>query len=147
MRIGITGAGGQLATDLVALCGARGDAVVGWIRDLLAAMIKAYEIQGVIALENAFNRVGLDHVLLVRVASTAVATQMLGGTREQITAGTTRRLAELAAVATDDPVTIPLESAAGRVAGTIIAGIVTPGSAPAKPINAEKPGIELLHVK
>jgi 2-methylcitrate dehydratase len=43
-------------------------------------MIKAYEIQGVLALENGFNRVGLDHVLLVRVATTAVATAMLGGT-------------------------------------------------------------------
>jgi len=47
-------------------------------------MIKAHEIQGILALENSFNRVGLDHVLLVRIASTAVATQMLGGTREQI---------------------------------------------------------------
>ncbi len=47
-------------------------------------MIKAHEIQGVLALENSFNRVGLDHVLLVRVASTAVVTAMLGGTREQI---------------------------------------------------------------
>ena len=44
----------------------------------LTAMIRAYEIQGVLALENAFNRVGLDHVLLVRVASTAVVTRMLG---------------------------------------------------------------------
>ena len=48
------------------------------------AMIKAHEIQGVLALENSFNRVGLDHVLLVRVASTAVATGMLGGSLEQI---------------------------------------------------------------
>ena len=54
------------------------------VRDLLGAMIKAYEIQGVLSLENSFNRVGLDHVLLVRVASTAVATHLLGGTREQI---------------------------------------------------------------
>ena len=54
------------------------------VRDVLVAMIKAHEIQGVLALENSFNRVGLDHVLLVRVASTAVATQMLGGNREQI---------------------------------------------------------------
>lgn len=54
------------------------------IRDVLAAMIKAHEIQGVLALENSFNRVGLDHVLLVRIASTAVATQLLGGTRDQI---------------------------------------------------------------
>ena len=54
------------------------------MRDVLTAMIKAHEIQGVLALENSFNRVGLDHVLLVRVASTAVATPMLGGSLEQI---------------------------------------------------------------
>jgi 2-methylcitrate dehydratase len=54
------------------------------VREVLTAMIKAHEIQGVIALENSFNRVGLDHVLLVRVASTAVATRMLGGSREQV---------------------------------------------------------------
>jgi 2-methylcitrate dehydratase len=54
------------------------------VRDLLASMIKAHEIQGVLALENSFNRVGLDHVLLVRVASTAVVTAMLGGSVEQI---------------------------------------------------------------
>jgi len=54
------------------------------IRDVLHAMIKAHEIQGVIALENSFNRVGLDHVLLVRVATTAVVTGMLGGSKEQI---------------------------------------------------------------
>ena len=52
--------------------------------DLLQAMIRAHEIQGVLALENSFNRVGLDHVLLVRVASTAVTAQMLGCTRDQI---------------------------------------------------------------
>ena len=54
------------------------------VKDVLTGMIKAHEIQGVTALENSFNRVGLDHVLLVRVASTAVATAMLGGTREQV---------------------------------------------------------------
>ena len=54
------------------------------VRDVLTAMIKAHEIQGVLALENSFNRVGLDHVLLVRVASTAVVTALLGGDREQI---------------------------------------------------------------
>ncbi len=54
------------------------------VRDILVAMVKAHEIQGVLALENSFNRVGLDHVLLVRIASTAVATALLGGTREQI---------------------------------------------------------------
>ncbi len=52
--------------------------------DVLDAGIKAYEIQGVLALANSFNRVGLDHVLLVRVASTAVATRLLGGTHAQI---------------------------------------------------------------
>ena len=54
------------------------------MRDVLTAMIKAHEIQGVIALKNSFNRVGLCHVLLVRVASTAVVTKMLGGDRQQI---------------------------------------------------------------
>ena len=54
------------------------------VRDLLTAMVKAYEIQGVLCLENSFNRVGLDHVLLVRIASTAVATHLLGGSREQV---------------------------------------------------------------
>ena len=54
------------------------------IRDVLDAMIRAHEIQGVLALENGFNRVGLDHVLLVRIASTAVVTKMLGGTRDDI---------------------------------------------------------------
>ena len=54
------------------------------VRDLLTAMIQAHEIQGITALENSFNRVGLDHVLLVRVASTAVVTRMLGGTRDQV---------------------------------------------------------------
>ena len=54
------------------------------MRDVLTAMIKAHEIQGVLALENSFNRVGLDHVLLVRIASTAVVTRMLGGSREQV---------------------------------------------------------------
>ena len=54
------------------------------IRDVLTAMIKAHEIQGVLALENSFNRVGLDHVVLVKVASVAVVTRMLGGTEEQV---------------------------------------------------------------
>src|SRR3954469_3350299 len=54
------------------------------MRDVLTAMIKAHEIQGVIALENSFNRVGLDHVVLVKVASTAVVAQMLGLPREKI---------------------------------------------------------------
>jgi 2-methylcitrate dehydratase len=54
------------------------------VRDVLTGMIKAHEIQGVIALENSFNRVGLDHVVLVKVASTAVVTTMLGGTRDEV---------------------------------------------------------------
>ena len=53
------------------------------IKDVLTAMIKAHEIQGCIALENSFNKVGLDHVILVKVASTAVVAQMMGLTREQ----------------------------------------------------------------
>ena len=54
------------------------------IHDVLVAMIQAHEIQGILALENGFNRVGLDHVLLVRIASTAVATRLLGGTRDDL---------------------------------------------------------------
>ncbi len=54
------------------------------MHDVLTAMIKAHEIQGVLALENSYNRVGLDHVLLVRVATTAVVTHMLGGDRETV---------------------------------------------------------------
>jgi len=52
--------------------------------DVLNAMIKAYEIQGVLALENSFNRVGLDHVLLVKLATAAMATSLLGGGKEQL---------------------------------------------------------------
>jgi 2-methylcitrate dehydratase len=54
------------------------------VRDVLTGMIKAHEIQGVIALENSFNKVGLDHVVLVKVASTAVVAQMLGLSRDEI---------------------------------------------------------------
>lgn len=54
------------------------------IEDVLQSAIKAYEIQGILALENAFNRVGMDHVILVRIASTAVACSMLGGNTSQI---------------------------------------------------------------
>src|SRR6202790_231761 len=59
-----------------------GEPVTG--RSVLQAMIQAHEIQGVLALENSFNRVGLDHVLLVRVASTAVVAALLGATRDQV---------------------------------------------------------------
>jgi 2-methylcitrate dehydratase len=53
------------------------------MRRVLTAMIKAHEIQGCIALENSFNKVGLDHVVLVKVASTAVVCELLGLNREQ----------------------------------------------------------------
>jgi len=52
--------------------------------EVLAAMVKAHEIQGVLALENSFNRVGLDHVVLVKAATTAVVTRLLGGSRDHI---------------------------------------------------------------
>lgn len=54
------------------------------MKDVLTAMIKAHEIQGILALENGFNRFGYDHVLLVKIASVAVATALLGGKEEQI---------------------------------------------------------------
>ena len=54
------------------------------MKDVLTAMIKAHEIQGVIALENSFNRVGLDHVVLVKVASTAVVANMIGCTYDEV---------------------------------------------------------------
>jgi 2-methylcitrate dehydratase len=54
------------------------------MHDVLLAMIKAYEIQGVLALANSFNRVGLDHVVLVKLATAAVVTALLGGNRQQI---------------------------------------------------------------
>lgn len=54
------------------------------MKDVLIAMIKAHEIQGCIALENSFNKVGLDHVLLVKLASTAVVGQMIGLTRDEL---------------------------------------------------------------
>lgn len=54
------------------------------VRDLLTAMIKAHEIQGNIALKNSFNRIGFDHVILVKIATTAVVAGMLGGDRQQV---------------------------------------------------------------
>jgi len=77
--------GGILATaDYISRKNIQEDKAPLTIDDVLTAMIKAHEIQGVIALENSFNRVGLDHVLLVRVATTAVVTGMLGGSKDQI---------------------------------------------------------------
>lgn len=54
------------------------------MKDVLLAMIKAYEIQGILALENSFNREGLDHVILVKLASTAVTAALLGGNEDTI---------------------------------------------------------------
>ncbi|MGH7772295.1 MAG: bifunctional 2-methylcitrate dehydratase/aconitate hydratase [Candidatus Binatia bacterium] len=77
--------GGILAVaDYVSRARILGPDSIFTIRDVLTAMIKAHEIQGLLALENSFNRVGLDHVILVRVATSAVVTAMLGGAKEQI---------------------------------------------------------------
>ncbi len=77
--------GGILATadwlSRKAVAGGRKPLIV---RDVLTALIQAYEIQGVLALENSFNRVGLDHVVLVKVATTAVSARLLGCTRDEI---------------------------------------------------------------
>jgi 2-methylcitrate dehydratase len=77
--------GGILATaDWLARNARAGGRKPPTMRDVLTGMIKAHEIQGVIALENSFNRVGLDHVVLVKVATTAVVAQMLGLSRDEI---------------------------------------------------------------
>lgn len=76
--------GGILATADYLSRNRKDDDPVITMRDVLIAMIKAHEIQGVLALENSFNRVGLDHVVLVKVASTAVVTGLLGGSKEDI---------------------------------------------------------------
>ena len=76
--------GGILATaDWLSRTALAGNQPPLTMRDVLTAMIKAHEIQGCIALENSFNKVGLDHVVLVKVASTAVVSQLLGLTRDQ----------------------------------------------------------------
>ncbi len=77
--------GGILAVaDWVSRRRAAADQAPLTVRDLLTAMIKAYEIQGVLAIGNSFNRIGIDHVVLVKVASTAVVSELLGATRNQI---------------------------------------------------------------
>lgn len=77
--------GGILATaDWLSRCAVAQGRKPLLMKDVLTAMIKAHEIQGVFALENSFNRVGLDHVILVKLASTAVVAQMLGLNREEI---------------------------------------------------------------
>ncbi|KAJ5709745.1 2-methylcitrate dehydratase [Penicillium malachiteum] len=63
--------------------GSLGNGKILTIRDVLEAMIKAHEIQGVLALENSYNKVGLDHVVLVKVATTAVVSKMMGLTEKQ----------------------------------------------------------------
>jgi 2-methylcitrate dehydratase len=70
------------------------------VADVLTAMVRAHEIQGVLALTNSFNRVGLDHVLLVRVATTAVVTAMLGGSPAQISNALSNAWADGAALRT-----------------------------------------------
>ena len=77
--------GGILASaDYLSRCAVAAGKPPRTMRDVLQAMVKAHEIQGCLALENSFNRVGLDHVLLVRVATAAVVMQLFGGSREQI---------------------------------------------------------------
>jgi 2-methylcitrate dehydratase len=73
-----------MAADWLAQRAKAGGASPPGMRDVLAGLVQAYEIQGVLALENSFNRVGLDHVLLVKVATAAVTAKMLGATREQV---------------------------------------------------------------
>jgi 2-methylcitrate dehydratase len=77
--------GGILATaDWLSRCAVAEGGKPLLMRDVLAAMIKAHEIQGVLALENSFNRVGLDHVVLVKVASTAVVAHMIGCSYDEV---------------------------------------------------------------
>ena len=77
--------GGILASaDYLSRCAVAAGKPPLVMRDVLAAMVKAHEIQGCLALENSFNRIGIDHVLLVRVATAAVAMRLFGGSREQI---------------------------------------------------------------
>lgn len=70
------------------------------VGDVLAAMVKAYEIQGVLAMDTAFNRLGLDHVFLLRLASTAVATWLLGGSRDEVANAMSQVFADGAALRT-----------------------------------------------
>ncbi len=77
--------GGILAiADYLSRCNVSQGKAPLTILDVLTAMVKAHEIQGVLALENSFNRVGLDHVVLVKVASAAVVTHLLGGNEGQV---------------------------------------------------------------
>jgi len=78
---------------------ARGDRPL-MVADVLARATQAHEIQGVLALTNSFNAVGLDHVLLVRIASTAVSTALLGGTTDQVAAALSHAFADGGALRT-----------------------------------------------
>src|SRR5579883_2785494 len=64
------------------------------MRDVFTALIQAHEIQGVLAIENAFNAVGLDHVLLVKLASAAVCARLLGGDRDAIISAASNALVD-----------------------------------------------------
>ncbi len=70
------------------------------VRDLLTAMIKAYEIQGVIALDNCFNKVGLDHVILVKIATAAVTAQLLGADSKQLISAISNAWVDIGAMRT-----------------------------------------------
>jgi len=77
--------GGLLATaDYISRTRVASGAQPLTVRDVLAALIKTHEIQGVLSLENNFTRLGFDHAVLVRVAAAAVATRMFGGTRDHV---------------------------------------------------------------
>jgi 2-methylcitrate dehydratase len=65
------------------------------VRDLLTALIKAYEIQGVLALENSLNRIGFDHVLFVKLATAAVTTQLLGGGYPEVVSAVSQALIDV----------------------------------------------------
>ena len=79
--------GGILAsTDCISRSRRKADGDTFLVRDVLEMAIRAYEIQGVLALDNAFNRVGIDHVLLVKVASAAVAAAVMSDSNEEIVA-------------------------------------------------------------
>lgn len=83
-KVGVVGIGILATADWLSRNAVASGKAPLTMKQVLTAMIKAHEIQGCIALENSFNRVGLDHVLLVKVASTAVVAEMLGLTREEI---------------------------------------------------------------
>ncbi len=70
------------------------------VHDLLSAMIQAHEIQGVLALENSFNRVGIDHVILVKVATAAITAKLLGGTYEQVASAISNAWVDIASLRT-----------------------------------------------